>query len=442
MKIRTKILLSSFVLLAGLCLQACDTAGDFDDPDVDYFVKYYGTSLGNQSGVDMVSNSDGTFTIVGTAESGGTSRTYFLKVDALGNTLLDKYLSGPTDVVKDIEPLNDGGYLILSQFTEEGTENTDIKILRVDGDGNKADSVVHGTVTDIGQGMVSFNDHPRKMEILKSGKIIVSGSSDNVEDNGSQNPDLADYMSFGFNADLTLDTNWQFNLIDYGADDDFDVLVDAVEGKNEVGADAVFSIGFTTSELGVNPNRDMVLCYMVHKSDGTFDDGTSVPNLASGADTQIAEVISEESSINPGFFFVGSTFLSSGKTELFFGKLREQLNFDQPNDVQFLNRLVPPGANSIRGVSACKSNIAPEGYLIVANDTKPTGSSDIIALKVDLSGQLVWSSRLGSDQGDDAVAKVIELPDGRVLILGTTELGDNQRKLSLIKMNSSGQLLK
>jgi hypothetical protein len=63
-------------------------------------------------------------------------------------------------------------------------------------------------------------------------------------------------------------------------------------------------------------------------------------------------------------------------------------------------------------------------------------------LKVDLSGQLVWSSRLGSDQGDDAVAKVRELPDGRVLILGTTELGDNQRKLSLIKMNSSGQLLK
>jgi hypothetical protein len=441
MKNRTKKWLSSFALLAALCMQACDTAGDFDDPDVDYFVKYYGSSLGNQAGVDMVSNSDGTYTIVGTTESGSISRTYFLKVDAMGNTLVDKYLSGPTDIVKDIESLNDGSYLILSQFTEEGTENTDIKILRVDGDGNKMDSVVHGTITDLGEGMVRFNDHPRKMKVLKSGKIVVSGSSDNVEDNGSQNPDLADYMSFAFNADLTLDTNWNFNLIDYGPDDDFDVLVDAVEGKNEVGADAVFSIGFTTSELGVNPNRDMVLCYMLHKSDGTFDDGTSVPNLTTGADTQIAEVISEES-INPGFFFVGSTFLSSGKTEIFFGKLRSQLNFEPSNDVQFLNRLLPPGASSIQGVSVCKSNTAPEGYLIVGNDTKPTGSRDIVALKVDLSGQLVWSSRLGSDQGDDAVAKVTELPDGRVLILGTTELGDNQRKLSLIKMNSSGQLLK
>lgn len=441
MKNRIKIALSSFVFIFSLSWQGCDTAGDFDDPDVDYFVKYYGSSLGNQSGADMVVNSDGTITMVGTAEFGTESRIYFVKVDALGNTLTDKYLGGPTDVVRDIEP-DGSGYVILTQFTEQATENFDLKILRVDSEGNKIDSVVHGTVVDLGDGPIAFNDHPKKLKVLANGKIIVSGSSDNIEDNGSENPDLADYMSVGFNSDLTLDPNWSFNLIDYGPDADYDVLVNSVDGKNEAGDDAVVSIGFTTSELGGNTTHDMVLCYMVHYPDGTFENGTSVPNLTSEADTQIADVIAIEESVNPGFFFIGTTVLDNGKTELFFGVLKKTMNFKPANDVQFVNRLIPAGANNLVGVSACQSKTVPEGYLIVANDTKTTGSTDVIVLKVDQSGQLVWSTKLGSDQGDDSAAKVMELADGRILIVGTTELGDNQRKLSLIKMNSSGQLLK
>ncbi len=141
-------------------------------------------------------------------------------------------------------------------------------------------------------------------------------------------------------------------------------------------------------------------------------------------------------------FFVGSMRLSSGKTELYFGKLRANWNFELEDDLQFHDRFVPVGATNLAGVSVCKSNVAPEGYLIAGIDTKQTGTTDTWVLKLDLSGQVIWSSRFGSDQGDDAAARILELPDGKVIVVGTTELGDNQKKLSLIKVNSNGQLLK
>jgi hypothetical protein len=39
-------------------------------------------------------------------------------------------------------------------------------------------------------------------------------------------------------------------------------------------------------------------------------------------------------------------------------------------------------------------------------------------------------------------AAVTELPDGKVVVLGTMGLADNQFKIAFIKLNRSGQLLK
>ncbi len=70
------------------------------------------------------------------------------------------------------------------------------------------------------------------------------------------------------------------------------------------------------------------------------------------------------------------------------------------------------------------------------------GTSNIWLTKIDLSGKELWSVSFGSDQGDDEVGAVAELPDGKILVLGTVELGDNKKKLTLIKLNSKGQLRK
>jgi hypothetical protein len=450
MKNRIRTALSFFILLAGISWQGCDTPGDFDQPDVDYFVKYYGTSLGNQTGVDMVANADGTITIVGTSETGTTSRTYFLKVDAVGNVLVEKYLSGPSDHVKDIEPYGSTEYLIVSEYTEQSTGSIDIKLLKVSSDGAKLDSVMVGTVYDDpldvpDEGPQQLNDYPNNITVVEStGKIIVSGSSDNIEDNSSPNPDLGDFLVLAFEANPNLtQVAWNFRPSDFGVFDDRDVMATSVEAKFQNGPntiDILCGIGFSSSKL--SSNGDQQLYYIgMGKTDGNYIRVGTEANIPAGTDVEIIDAFRVQS-INGGYFFVGNARSPAGKTELFFGKLREALSFEPEQDLQFLDKFLPEGATNFVGISSCKSNVGPEGYLIAGVDTKTTGSTDIWALKIDLSGQLVWASSFGSDQGDDAASKIIEMPDGKIIVLGTTELGDNQRKLSLIKINSSGQLQK
>jgi hypothetical protein len=441
MKSRIKVIVSSFVLLASLSWQGCDTAGDFDPPDQDYFVKYYGTSLGNQTGVDLVVNPDGTIIIVGISEIDGLTKTYFLKLDPLGNVLAEKYLSGPKDLVADIEALGNDTYLILSEFVVDGSENTDVKLLRVNGNGDKLDSVAAGTVKT----GIEYNDHPRRITVLSTGKIIVSGSTDNIDDNSTSDPDFGDFLSLAFSANPNLvhDPSWGFGSTDL-ATGDFDGFVSAFEGRSADNEDIVCAIGVSSTALGGPPNveGDPTLVYVgMGRDDGVIKDPGVLKDLPVGAIANISDAIKVES-INGGYFFVGSMTLTNGKTELYFGKLQSSLTFDPQIDLQFHDRFLPTGATNLSGVSVSKSNVAPEGYLIAGIDTKQTGSTDTWALKIDLSGQVVWTARFGSDQGDDTAARIVELPNGKVMILGTTELGDNQRKLSLIKVNSSGQLLK
>ena len=428
-------------MLASLSWQGCDTSGDFDPPDEDYFVKYYGTSLGNQTGVDLVVNPDGTIVIVGISEVDGLTKTYFLKLDALGNVLAEKYLSGPKDLVADIEPLGNDTYLILSEFVVDASENTDVKLLRVNGNGEKIDSVTVGTV----KGGNVYNDHPRRISLLSNGKIIVGGSTDNVSDNATSDPDFGDFLSVSFTAspNLAVDPTWGFGATDLGTGD-FDGFVNTFEGRSDDNEDIVCAIGVSTTALGGDPGLegDPTLVYVgMGPNDGDYKDFGKLGDLPAGAAASISDVIKVES-INGGYFFVGSMTLSNGKTELYFGKLQSVITYDDDDDLQFHDRFLPTGATNLSGVSVSKSNVAPEGYLIAGIDTKQTGSTDTWALKIDLSGQVVWTARFGSDQGDDTAARIVELPNGKIIILGTTELGDNQRKLSLIKVNSSGQLLK
>jgi hypothetical protein len=438
MKNRIRTVLSSLILLTGIFWQGCDTAGDFDDPDVDYFVKYYGSSLGNQTGVDMVVGSDGTMTIVGISETGSTSKTYFLRIDATGNVLVEKYLSGPSDHVKDIEPFG-SDYLILSEFTQEGTENVDIKLIRVNADGVRIDSVSAGTLAGDNK---PLNDYPNQIKVIaNANKIIVSGSSDNIEDNSSPNPDLGDFLVLAFQANPNLaQVTWNTRPTDFPGFSDLDVLAATVEAKNENSDDILCAIGFSSGNLGSTGDRQLFY-FGMDRTDGQYLDAGTVKNVPAGTDSEVLDAFAVESS-NGGYFFVGNARSGSGRTELFFGKLRQSLSFSPEQDIQFLDKVLPSNATNFSGVSASRSNVAPEGYLIAGVDTKATGSTDNWVVKIDLSGQQVWASRFGSDQGDDTSAKIIELPDGRIVVLGTTELGDNQRKLSLIKMNSSGQLQK
>src|SRR5687768_12811671 len=70
---------------------SCDTEQGIEDPDLSYFVKYYGGD-GNQIGVDMLALDDGSFLLLGNSRNADNSDDDILliRVNAEGDILWEK----------------------------------------------------------------------------------------------------------------------------------------------------------------------------------------------------------------------------------------------------------------------------------------------------------------------------------------------------------------
>jgi hypothetical protein len=99
---------------------------------------------------------------------------------------------------------------------------------------------------------------------------------------------------------------------------------------------------------------------------------------------------------------------------------------------------LPPGkAASQRSVN-CSS--LTNGYFI-ASDQVGANGTDINLTKLDNTGNILFEHVFGG-VGDDFVGNVCELPNGRILIIGTMTLGgvEGQTKIALLKLNPEGRL--
>jgi hypothetical protein len=73
----------------------------------------------------------------------------------------------------------------------------------------------------------------------------------------------------------------------------------------------------------------------------------------------------------------------------------------------------------------------------VTNDNTNTNVRDVMLVKVSIDGNVEWTQRFGSSDGDDNSAAVHVLPDGRIVVAATLDL-KTKRKLALIVLNSDG----
>src|SRR5687767_4118459 len=102
-----------------LVFSACDTESNTEDPDLNYFVKYYGSD-GDQYGVDMALLTDGSMLLLGNyAQSDFDQDIYLVRVDERGDILWESRIGGDPAAnniweAKDIEPTNDGNFIVLA----------------------------------------------------------------------------------------------------------------------------------------------------------------------------------------------------------------------------------------------------------------------------------------------------------------------------------------
>ena len=415
-----------FAVCCGFACTYCDTAANVDDPDKFTFVKFYGRD-GDQTGVDLEVLDDGSIMLLGNTRTTSAKRIYLVKIDALGNVIWDRVLGGIADVAIDIEPAGDN-FVILAR-TELSASDHDFKLLLIDDQGLKLDSTV--------QGYAGKKEDPRSITPLQDGGFVVTGATQYDEDPNFNPPDPDAYANvFHWRCDSRfnfVNAKWR-NL--FGDKSEFDGAVKAFEVSNA--AIRFYVCGFTSAPHFGKSGSNLNLRYY-----GLSDDGEPPSQVGYAGDytqnTTLNAAIREPAELGGGYFQLGTRANTSGTVTMHVTKLRPQLTFtDQDRLLDKEIDIIPRPLEAVAAATVVAG--APQGYLLLAEELRNLGTKNISLTKIDQRGTVAWSISLGSEEENDEAAAVSELPDGRILVLGTVEIGDNQSKMTLFKLNSDGRL--
>jgi hypothetical protein len=411
----------SIILTFGVV--SCDNPNSLEPPFKNYFVKYYGGD-GDQTGVDLTVNTDGSVILLGNWQSDPTSdsRIYLVKTDAAGNVLWEKKLGQPKDLAIDIEPTNDGNYIILANH-ETASANIDVKLIKISAEGSRLDSVVYGSTK---------NDLSKSLTSLLDGGFIVTGSTANtiVSPDPAKPEDQSDIFHYRCNSDLVFDSFFWDEQFGPGTMDEGAKVIQHAPGL-------FYVFGSTNLVHQGNPTGNKNLIY--YSLDAGGSNGT--PNFLGDFDnnTNASYIMQVPPELGGGYFVVGTETTSSGTISLHVAKLRSPLLFNTVNDEQF-DREISVDARTLTSVSATPAVVGGQGYILLANEARETGSN-IWLTKIDQNGNQLWSASYGSEEEDDLAAAVLELSNGKILVAGSIRLINNQYKMVLMKLNSSGQLM-
>jgi hypothetical protein len=397
---------------------SCDNDGNIENPDKKFFLKMYGTD-GDQTAVDMEVLGDGSILLLGTSVSDdNTSRTYVVKLNDEGQIVWTKKFGETRETAVDIEPTLNGNFVLLSDFVSSNLDH-DIKLILITQDGVKLDSTTRGSTN---------NEFPKSVTPLSDGGYIVTGKVEEVL-NGPTN-------IFHFRCDSNLDwiaTTWTdvYGIANKGTDVGIKVYQQDDTTFYVFGSSDQTHTGQTTRAANI-------FYYTLNRVGNTKN-----PHYTGklDVDVQINSVYKAPGELAGNFVLLGTQLNASAPAGLQFSILRNPLSqtLDASGDEQIDTQLNLPATLTAVNVSAASSGQSATGYFILCNEPRAQGSNIYLA-KIDQSANVLWSVSLGSESENDFGSVVRELPDGRILVLGTVRVADKQSKMALFKLNSNGRL--
>jgi len=419
---------SFFAMVCVLITFSCDTSSVFDTAQQPFFRKFYGVD-GNQEAVDMLVDGDRIFLLAHSVQPSGAQRIYFVQLDLNGNVLVEKLLGGDLENAQDIEKTPDGDYVILSNVNKApGSTTHDVKIIRVDAEGNKSDSAV-----------INFwNDQfAQSITALSGGDFVVTGrtadASASAEPPAGNYVDVEDYFAVRVNS--LLDEQWRLPI---GAGSMTSGI--KIYEKNDT---LLYSFGYSDYHINT-PSANLEYNFWFTRLKGAIPTAGSSPFYAgvpSSNETTVAVTVLP-SEFGAGFVVVGTQSSSSNQT-IYFTRINDSNNpaddskFQSGADIS-RETSITFSTSSLEAVAVTPTLQNSFGYLIVANEFGLDNQRNQFLAKVDLNGGPLWFRSFGWT-GDDTGASVAELSDGKILVAGTVFLS-NQKKVSLMKLNSEGKL--
>jgi len=411
-------------------------------PEENYFVKYYGEE-GEQTGVDFVVNPDGTIVMVGNTERPGVlSQIYVVKVDANGHELWNRKFGLPDkkDWVKDVELHPDGRIVIVGE-TEMEVGNKDVYIRTISQDGVPLDSARHG----LKKGSIETDEEVNSVSIINGGAgfsagFIVTGSTTNVVTADAR--DLHDALFLRFDGGLVRIKESGPDPISIWGPPSYGYNSDDIAYKSvEVDASTIYVFGYSNRITG-SYNGDYNFWYFALSGNATPKLNENYIGKAS-ENEQLTSVEIANSNLGIRYILSG-TAASSGTVQSYVVGLSSQLSFDTP-DIRLENNSTVLAANPNDLLKVKVIGSINGSFLSISSDSRIGNQGFNIAL-TRLNGNAIRQSEplIFGGEGDDFAGSVAELPNGRILLMGTMTIGQSstagQKKMVLLKLNSEGKL--
>lgn len=397
----------------------CDTEKNIEPDFKAFFVKYYGES-GNQQGVDLVVNSDGTILLLGNTQVARTGNKFFVvKIDSTGTILASKNFGdadiSSDEVAVDIEPTFDGNYIIAIQKTIS-PGNRDVKLLKISPDLVGLDSVIRSFAGD--------EEVKSVTPLLNNRGYVMTGSTTQDLFNDGQN-DLTDVFTFRTDENLNFAPLW---------------LTPGGNGQSDVGI-KIFENQLDQFDLFLSTNPSGTGGFFGYYYIGIDGSGNGQGGFVPISEINTSDERLSQVAYNPlvGFALIGTSTSGANPSSIHSVIINSDLQIPVINDG---NQDISAGlSGELSGVSIFPSKFG--GFLALANQTITLGNNtdtNLILIRLNSRGQIQWNRAFGGEFNDTAT-KVCELPDGKIVILGTETLG-NQEKMMLIKVNAEGQFLR
>ena len=412
-------LISLNYILLSIFFLSCDTASNVEPMYEEYFTKYYGED-GEQQGVDIVLNNDGSMVLLGNSLSQDDPISPFIvKTDAIGNVLWQHEFKTADEIAVDIELINNGNQLAVLTNVKRATTNICLYILGQDG--GLIDSLyLTDPKSQFGKSVTQTSD----------GGFLITGYTD---PDPTRNPNLpsperdeADILLLKLDNGLAIKKD-----LSPGGGEYVGSGTKAFEINLE---NSIYYLVFGYSD-SPRPNSDEYRqCFQLLAATplSAFSGMQEVSENETDEAQESSAVLKIPPALGDGYLMIGKTS-AGGSSDLYMTRFNKPVN---PNKAtKSLDTKISVGRR-IEGISG--ANISPDGYFIVANEIRDNNKKDIFLLRIERNGIVSWSTSFGSLEGDDIAGGVVSLPDGRIAVVGTIQL-ETQRKMALIVTNPNGR---
>ena len=428
-----------FAMTWVMLLASCTPFEDAELTERKTFVHFY-SSARDYTGTVAELDRDGGFILSGEVRNeDGTIDALVIKTDARGHKVWENLM--PHSLVKAILP-TETGYILAGDSVRLNDLSADVhelsnsfaRLVIMDLQGNVTDKHITKSsikrTTNNRQVTLNVDYHADAITRGSDGRIIVLGSFRVPDENE------ASYVA-AYDATNISDSLWQksFQSLEH----------------HYMNANSVF----------VTPSSSIVWASKMYTSEQTLGrEFLSIPNVAPNSAPINHSLYGERDSRNHsvadmqkssiGYCAVGTYAEPSGlNANIYFVRINNNLDV-MPESARYIDGQDLLLNNTLLNDSTTSSSIdeglavaaTDDGYLIAGSlTTNPTignGGKDILLIKLDSFGNLLWKKLLGGS-GDEVISCIRQTPDKGFLLFGTNTI-NGLSSMMLLKTDENGDI--